>query len=336
MAAIVCELCGSNDVVKKGGNYVCQHCGTKYTLEEAKKLLGTVKVDRGEELEKLLVLARRARDENNSENAAKYYDLVLQEDPNNWEAAFFQVYFQAAQCKIMNISSAASSVANSVTSTLKLISGLEEDNEQIKALIMVILYAGNIAEMLANAANRHYTQYSNVNNAWWEYGTRVHAAKGIYENLESGIKTNFADRLTELVSVQKSYISFLSKYANCFVQEYLDKESTRLSSEIKANDPSYEPPVVKRKTGCYVATAVYGSYDCPEVWTLRRYRDNILAKSWYGRAFIHTYYAISPMLVKWFGEAHWFKNMWKPKLDRMVVRLHADGVEDTPYQDKNW
>ena len=25
--------------------------------------------------------------------------------------------------------------------------------------------------------------------------------------------------------------------------------------------------------GCYVATAVYGSYDCPEVWVLRRYRD---------------------------------------------------------------
>ena len=24
---------------------------------------------------------------------------------------------------------------------------------------------------------------------------------------------------------------------------------------------------------CYVATAVYGSYDCPEVWTLRRFRD---------------------------------------------------------------
>ena len=31
--------------------------------------------------------------------------------------------------------------------------------------------------------------------------------------------------------------------------------------------------------GCYVATAVYGSYDCPQVWTLRRYRDDILAKN---------------------------------------------------------
>ena len=38
--------------------------------------------------------------------------------------------------------------------------------------------------------------------------------------------------------------------------------------------------------GCYVATAVYGSYDCPQVWTLRRYRDYTLAETWYGRAFI--------------------------------------------------
>ena len=90
------------------------------------------------------------------------------------------------------------------------------------------------------------------------------------------------------------------------------------------------------KKGCYVATAVYGSYDCPEVWTLRRYRDNTLASTWYGRAFIKTYYAVSPTLVKWFGNTDWFKNMWKPTLDRMVAKLNNNGVEDTPYNDKQW
>ena len=88
--------------------------------------------------------------------------------------------------------------------------------------------------------------------------------------------------------------------------------------------------------GCYVATAVYGSYDCPQVWTLRRYRDYTLAETWYGRAFIRTYYAISPTLVKWFGHTEWFKKMWKGKLDRMVAGLNAEGVKDTPYEDRNW
>lgn len=90
----------------------------------------------------------------------------------------------------------------------------------------------------------------------------------------------------------------------------------------------------QQSRGCYVATAVYGSYDCPEVWTLRRFRDNTLAETWYGRAFIRTYYAISPTLVKWFGETAWFKNMWKPTLDRMVARLNGEGVENTPYNDR--
>ena len=94
-------------------------------------------------------------------------------------------------------------------------------------------------------------------------------------------------------------------------------------NRIKEYDPSYEQPEIKTG-GCYVATAVYGSYDCPQVWTLRRFRDFTLAKTWFGRAFIRTYYAISPTLVKWFGKTAWFKGMWKPTLDKMVAKLQED------------
>lgn len=90
------------------------------------------------------------------------------------------------------------------------------------------------------------------------------------------------------------------------------------------------------KSGCYIATAVYGSYDCPQVWTLRRYRDNKLSTTWYGRAFIRMYYAISPSLVRLFGSSDWFKNMWKRKLDSMVDHLQKRGIESTPYKDRNW
>lgn len=93
---------------------------------------------------------------------------------------------------------------------------------------------------------------------------------------------------------------------------------------------------VEEGGGCYVATAVYGSYDCPEVWTLRRYRDYELAETWHGRLFIKTYYAISPTIVKWFGDTAWFKKMWKGKLDRMVSNLQQKGFENTPYEDRKW
>lgn len=88
--------------------------------------------------------------------------------------------------------------------------------------------------------------------------------------------------------------------------------------------------------GCYVATAVYGSYNCPQVWTLRRFRDYDLAMSLHGRAFIKVYYAISPILVAWFGNASWFKKMWRSSLDRLVARCRERGFSDTPYEDKVW
>lgn len=107
-------------------------------------------------------------------------------------------------------------------------------------------------------------------------------------------------------------------------------------SQYAGPDGANLKPIAERKSGCYVATAVYGSYDCPQVWTLRRYRDDTLSSTWYGRTFIHLYYAISPTLVKWFGKTKWFKKLWKGKLDRMVKTLNEQGVEDTPYNDKNW
>lgn len=335
MKAMVCEMCGSQDLVKQDGMYVCQFCGTKYSVEEARKLLGTVKIDKSEETEKLLVLARRARDEKNSENAEKYYSMVLQEDPDSWEASFFQVYFQAMQCKIINISSAAYSVANCISGTLELITKIEDNKEQDNAINTVILYSSLIATMFANAANSHYTQHSTVDRAFSECSDRIVAAHAIFSQLENGLKKYFPTKTEEIVSLQKAFNDYISKYGRFFNSDYRTKATTRLASEIKEHDSSYVQPTVN-SGGCYVATSVYGSYDCPEVWTLRRFRDNTLAETWYGRVFIHTYYAISPTLVKWFGSTEWFKNLWKPTLDRMVETLNGMGVENTPYNDREW
>lgn len=109
-----------------------------------------------------------------------------------------------------------------------------------------------------------------------------------------------------------------------------------LDEKTKAKIASINPKALEYGGGCYVATCVYGSYDCSQVWTLRRFRDNTLGSTWYGRLFIKTYYAVSPTLVKWFGKTSWFKNMWKPVLDKMVSRLQSEGVESTPYEDKMW
>lgn len=88
--------------------------------------------------------------------------------------------------------------------------------------------------------------------------------------------------------------------------------------------------------GCYLATAVYGSYDCPEVWTLRRFRDYRLAKTAIGRLFIRAYYAASPAFIKRFGSAEWFNMVFRAPLTLLVRACRRRGYSDLPYTDKPW
>ena len=134
---------------------------------------------------------------------------------------------------------------------------------------------------------------------------------------------------------------------NCPKAEYIEGDGyvyefdygcPKLQKVILADEVCWSKEVKNNNTqnGCYIATAVYGSYNCPEVWTLRRYRDYILAKTWKGRAFIKIYYTISPTIVRWFGDTKWFKEIWKYKLDRIVLNLQSEGIESTPYEDIEW
>ena len=99
---------------------------------------------------------------------------------------------------------------------------------------------------------------------------------------------------------------------------------------------SYCTESEQQAQGCYIATCVYGSYDCPAVWTLRRFRDYKLAKTHIGMLFIKAYYFVSPWLVEKFGERKWFKKFFKSKLDIFVEKLNNDGFENTPYKDMPW
>ena len=98
----------------------------------------------------------------------------------------------------------------------------------------------------------------------------------------------------------------------------------------------YSPEKARRmaKSGCYIATSVYGTYDCPEVWTLRRFRDYYLDNRVWGRAFIRLYYAISPTIVKYCGKTILFNKVNKKILDKWVRKLNTQGYESTRYNDK--
>ena len=152
--------------------------------------------------------------------------------------------------------------------------------------------------------------------------------------MEERLKKDIRDIKRDIEMIEAGYSSCIESF-NRKRREILKyyKPEYVLDKELKAEVDealNYQP----KKSGCYVATCVYGSYDCPQVWTLRRYRDYTLSETRYGRAFIKIYYAISPTLVKWFGNTNWFKKLWKKPLDKMVKSLNEQGVEDTKYNDK--
>lgn len=106
MKQIVCEVCGSNDLVKEDGCFICQYCGAKYSPEEAKRLIvevngkvdvsgSKVTVDNTSFVERSLENARRAKAKEDWEECEKYYNMVEQYEPTNIEAIFYSSYGKA-------------------------------------------------------------------------------------------------------------------------------------------------------------------------------------------------------------------------------------------------
>lgn len=352
MKALKCEMCGSNDVVKQDGLYVCQNCGTKYTVEEARKMMvegtvdiqGTVKIDSSSELENLYKLARIAKIENNVENAAKYYEQILVKDPNSWEATYYTIYYKSMNCKLVELKKYAKNITNALPRVMSLVKTEVSDSDERKRIVEEI-YSSNklIANTFFNAATNHYKDLpeSLKYDGEEEYLREVIEIQEIMYYYGIIVEELFKESCISVaieswksgININKEIIKYLTPDARDQQLEII----TSFAGKIQEYDISYEIPKIeynRSDSGCYVATAVYGSYNCPEVWTLRRFRDNTLDATWYGRAFIQTYYAISPTLVKWFGETSWFKKLWRRPLDKLVASLRCKGVEDTPYIDK--
>ena len=92
MKQLTCEMCGGTDLIKQDGVFVCQSCGCKYSVEEAKKMIiegtvdvtgSTIKVDKQSEIDNLILRAKQFHDEGLSKKEDEYYERVLDIDANN-------------------------------------------------------------------------------------------------------------------------------------------------------------------------------------------------------------------------------------------------------------
>ena len=162
------------------------------------------------------------------------------------------------------------------------------------------------------------------------------------ETVEKYVKLfdDFVSPMSFALSVLTNYKS--AKGNGFITQQHLDTFKMIMGKEFmesayeKSEEPTSsepKPASSSTKAGCYVATCVYHSYDCPEVWSLRRYRDYYLKEHLFGRLFIKVYYAVSPTIVRWFGKTKWFNHIFKNYLDRKVKKLIDNGYSTEKYYD---
>ena len=111
MKQLTCEMCGSTDLLKQDGVFVCQTCGTKYSVEEAKKMMiegtvnvsGTVRVDNTDKIKNYLEMAKSAYDAGNKGEAESYCNRIIEIEPQNYEAWFMKGKAAGWQSTLANI-----------------------------------------------------------------------------------------------------------------------------------------------------------------------------------------------------------------------------------------
>lgn len=417
MKALVCEMCNSNDIVKQDDYFVCQNCGTKYVVEEVRKIKTEVPavIDKTVKVDNYYKLAESAMEAGDNWEAECNCDEILDIDINHWKAWLLKGKAIARQSVLVNlrleevfscftesfdnapeecIDDLRVDISNEVEKFTIVIMGfcfdefsddpsnynrivLTKIKEKIDTVIpcsvdlllkcgvkadgykktiadkinasVVIAWNGSISEEYYEDRHPDFLNYRNLVSC---ASSCIDITQALIDLCDKNDEANI-QKYKNMIGYTQAIIDACAWKRDSEGGDYHVDQETMLKQEaitlyidnimryhykIKEIDPNYvvpERPKPKQKqSGCYIATCIYGSYDCPQVWTLRRFRDFTLAKTWYGRAFIKIYYTVSPTLVKLFGNTKWFKRLWKGNLDRLIKSLKEKGFEDTAYYDR--
>ena len=295
-----------------------------------------------ERISSLRADAREALNLKEMQRAAAFYNEISNIAPDDWEAIFYKEF-----CSVFSLPEAVSTIKihdNTEKIAQAIAQAMPKAKRQILIRPQLLAELTNVCSCLCDLATNYFVATMNeakkhpnnetaktrkINQVYWIMKMMFLCGDAI----EQTFKDDF-DLCKNLCYVCWK-IAF-DCYENCNmgapseVNEYYQK-ILKYEPSFRCSKPLVNP--TNSSGGCYVATAVYGSYDCPQVWTLRRYRDYSLAKSRFGRSFIRFYYATSPTLVNLFGHTKWFNSLLRKPLDRFTKHLISKGFQNTPYVD---
>ena len=109
MSQLLCEICEGKNIVKHDGVFVCQTCGIKYSVEEARRMIegvarttGAVQTDNSVIVQKFLDIARSAFTGRNFQEAYQYTHKVLEIDPYSSDAWYLKMLIVSQMASFHN------------------------------------------------------------------------------------------------------------------------------------------------------------------------------------------------------------------------------------------
>lgn len=259
MKQLVCEMCGSLELLKQDDRYVCQACRTNYTTEEARKLLievsgsvdvsgSTVRVDNSSFVQKSLENACRAKAKEDWEECEKYYNMVEQHDPQNIEAIFYSSYGKAKMAMVESDRFKREQKVNVLQKSISVIDdnydvSPERYNEQKKVIegINTDLMSLINGSFVMNTTTRNnittndgaytYTMFIRLCLAW------VESLQNIIKVIEDKAKTLY---LFKMIRDHYLYVYMHVNPTKANLQLYAEKIS-QTDNIIKQLEPTYEP-----------------------------------------------------------------------------------------------
>jgi DNA-directed RNA polymerase subunit RPC12/RpoP len=327
----------------------CMYCGGDILVQEAVQkyhfeISGNVKLDRKAEIENYKKIGSREFEDGNFKDSFEYYTRVLEIDTEDFDALMYRGLSRAWQSTLINNELLDANKGAKRALEIYQNNGCTKEDLYLKIdLISSEIYKVIIA--IFDLATRHYSEnHYGVQTAeeyWIHLLLCVESLEGIIElHSEEMTKENIFYKenkihyLKELIIFYveicngKKYIDInsnvsLDAHINPNMRATITEKYDLVVSEIRKHEPTYNPKFIARtKSGCYIATAIYGDYNAPEVMTLRSFRDTVLKKYYLGRLFIKVYYAVSPSLATRLQKTVYINRTVKKVLDGFVNKLN--------------
>ena len=207
MKALTCEMCGSTNLIKEDGVFVCQSCGTKYSVEEAKKMMidgtvsvkGTVTVDSSGLVDNYLVMASNASQAGNYAEAESYCNKIIEINPKHSRAWLLKGTAAGWQSTLANTRLEESyncynnAIEFSAQNEAQEIKELIIENVQSLSLAIVQLSCNHFSEFPSNDTS--YSVTSKIDDVMLKFSSLIKSCGGDRDDLFkriAGIVSNTA------------------------------------------------------------------------------------------------------------------------------------------------